>query len=201
VIYGPVRAADIQTFLAAGRAATPQMRRVRFNLRDRLAVAPMELVQAGPWMLAIALVLLGLAGLTQSGFDAARADYLGARSAAMVLAAYLGGALLTPLLLPLLPGRALSVKGAIVGFVLAALAAAVSAIPFESTRWPQTAALTLLAVAISSFLAMNYTGATTYTSLSGVKREMRLAVPLQIVAFIAGLALWIVAAFFADPAA
>ena len=201
VVYGPVRAADIQAFLAAGRAATPQMRRVRFNLRDRLAVAPMELVQAGPWVLAIALVLFVLAGLTQDGFDAARNGYLSEKSAGMVLMAYLGGALLTPLLLPLLPGRALSVKGAIVGLALAAAAAVGGAIPLAADRWAQTAGLTLLAVAISSFVAMNYTGATTYTSLSGVKREMRLAVPLQIVAFLAGLALWIVAAFFTGPAA
>jgi acetyl-CoA decarbonylase/synthase complex subunit gamma len=33
----------------------------------------------------------------------------------------------------------------------------------------------------SSFLAMNFTGASTYTSLAGVKREMRIAVPVQIV--------------------
>ena len=201
VIYGPVRAADIQAFLAAGLAATPEMRRVRFNLRDRLAVAPMELVQAGPWIIAIAAALFVLAGLTQGGFDPSGADWLGARSAGVVLAAYLAGALLTPLLLPVLPGRALSIKGAIVGLAVAAAATAAGAIPLESARWAEAAALWLLAPAVSAFLAMNYTGATTYTSLSGVKREMRLAVPLQIAAAVAGLALWVAAAFFTSPAA
>jgi acetyl-CoA decarbonylase/synthase complex subunit gamma len=38
---------------------------------------------------------------------------------------------------------------------------------------------------------MNFTGSSTYTSLSGVKKEMRVAVPLQMVGFIAGFVLWI----------
>jgi acetyl-CoA decarbonylase/synthase complex subunit gamma len=33
---------------------------------------------------------------------------------------------------------------------------------------------------ISSFLAMNFTGASTFTSLAGVKKEMKVAVPIQI---------------------
>jgi hypothetical protein len=35
--------------------------------------------------------------------------------------------------------------------------------------------------AIVSFLAMNFTGSSTFTSLSGVVREMRWAVPAQII--------------------
>jgi len=38
---------------------------------------------------------------------------------------------------------------------------------------------------------MNFTGASTYTSLSGVKKEMRFALPLEITAGILGLMVWI----------
>jgi acetyl-CoA decarbonylase/synthase complex subunit gamma len=38
---------------------------------------------------------------------------------------------------------------------------------------------------------MNFTGASTYTSLSGVKKEMRVAVPLQVIAASAGILLWL----------
>jgi hypothetical protein len=38
----------------------------------------------------------------------------------------------------------------------------------------------LILSSISSFLAMNFTGSSTFTSLAGVKKEMRIAVPLQI---------------------
>ena len=53
----------------------------------------------------------------------------------------------------------------------------------------------LLLPAVASFLAMNFTGASTYTSLSGVRREMRIAVPLQIVGAAAGLGLWVTGLF------
>jgi acetyl-CoA decarbonylase/synthase complex subunit gamma len=49
----------------------------------------------------------------------------------------------------------------------------------------------LLIPAITAYLAMNFTGASTYTSLSGVKKEMRWAVPLEITAGAAGLFLWL----------
>ena len=45
--------------------------------------------------------------------------------------------------------------------------------------------------AIAAYLAMNFTGASTYTSLSGVKKEMRWAVPVEISAGALGLGLWI----------
>jgi acetyl-CoA decarbonylase/synthase complex subunit gamma len=38
---------------------------------------------------------------------------------------------------------------------------------------------------------MNFTGASTYTSLSGVKKEMKWAVPLEITAGVVGLGLWL----------
>ena len=53
----------------------------------------------------------------------------------------------------------------------------------------------LISGAISSFLAMNFTGASTYTSLSGVQKEMRLFVPLQIVLLVFGLAMIVVSKF------
>lgn len=44
---------------------------------------------------------------------------------------------------------------------------------------------------------MSFTGASTYTSLSGVVKEMRIAVPLQVAAAVVGVLLW-VAGLFAE---
>jgi acetyl-CoA decarbonylase/synthase complex subunit gamma len=44
---------------------------------------------------------------------------------------------------------------------------------------------------------MNFTGASTYTSLSGVKKEMRWALPLEIAAGMIGLGLWFGSHFIA----
>jgi CO dehydrogenase/acetyl-CoA synthase gamma subunit (corrinoid Fe-S protein) len=54
VEYGPVRSADLKTYLKTHKA-TPEMRRVRFTLRDRLILVPMELVQTFVPMLAAAM--------------------------------------------------------------------------------------------------------------------------------------------------
>ena len=94
------------------------------------------------------------------------------------------------MLLPWLPGKALSVKGSLAGIVLAILLFFCT----NLTHW-EIAAWLLLLPAIASFMGMNFTGATTYTSLSGVRKEMRYAVPIQIIAAIAGLVLWIISRF------
>jgi len=51
--------------------------------------------------------------------------------------------------------------------------------------------------AISAFLAMDFTGASTYTSLSGVRKEMEWAVPLEVVGCGIGLLLWVLSLFAA----
>jgi hypothetical protein len=50
----------------------------------------------------------------------------------------------------------------------------------------------LIISGISSFMAMNFTGASTYTSLSGVKKEMKIAVPVQISFAVIGLVLLVI---------
>jgi acetyl-CoA decarbonylase/synthase complex subunit gamma len=108
------------------------------------------------------------------------------------MTAILAGAVLTPLLLPWLPGRAFSFKGMVLG-ILATLAFIAFRGPGLET-WADRlkgAAWCFVIPAISAFLAMNFTGASTYTSLSGVKKEMHRAVPLQIGAGILGFGLWV----------
>jgi len=73
----------------------------------------------------------------------------------------------------------------------------VGLIPFAQTAGKfEAAAWILLIPAISAFTAMNFTGSTTYTSLSGVKKEMRYAIPAQIIVVLVGFSLWITARFF-----
>jgi acetyl-CoA decarbonylase/synthase complex subunit gamma len=108
------------------------------------------------------------------------------------------GAVLTPLLLPWLPGRAFSIKGLALGlladFVLVTLRLNGLA---TWIAWTEILGWLLFIPALSTYLAMNFTGASTYTSLSGVKKEMRWALPAQIVAGSLGLILWVGSQFFA----
>jgi hypothetical protein len=49
--------------------------------------------------------------------------------------------------------------------------------------------------AVSSFLAMNFTGATPFTSPSGVEKEMRRALPVQAALTVVAGLLWVAGAF------
>lgn len=168
VVYGPVRAGDLPEYLRLGRA-TPEMRRVRFDFKDRMVLAPVQLVHFGRYMLPAA-ALLYLLGL--------RAD------AAYTAGALLAGGLLVPALLPWLPGRSFAVKGAAAGLLVTALLA-----PGHVQTAAQFAARALIYSSAASFVGLDFTGASTYTSLSGVKKEMRLAMPAHALAAAAGLAI------------
>jgi len=195
VIYGPVRAKDIPEFLKAGMKTTSEMRRVLFNMGDRLVLVPVELIQWGRYAVFIGAILFLLAGVSRQGYAFPGLD--GVREILLLLLAFIVSSTLVPAFLPWLPGRALSWKGMVVGLLLAAMLAIIGVIPTSYTAGRlETAAWVLLMPAIGAFMAMNFTGATTYTSLSGVKREMRFAVPSQIVAATLGFGLWMAARFF-----
>jgi len=196
VIYGPIRADDLPAFLDAGLKATDEMRLVRFSTMDRLILAPVELVTGGKYFVWVALAFFLLAGLGRDVYSVGRLPTVGGTALLLLLTAYLAGGALTPLLLPWLPGRAFAFKGAVSGLLLLAVLGLVSSGSSLSVlNWWDLAAWVLLVPTVASFVAMNFTGSSTYTSLSGVRKEMRTAVPIQIVGGLAGLGLWIAARF------
>ena len=188
VVYGPVRAADIPGFLETGNTADPSMRRTRFNLIDRLILTPVELTALYKPVLGLTLLLLllNLFGLLFQGVPVSLPLLLGQTfyDLAPFLVAMLIGAVLVPALLPYIPGRALAWKGWVLGVLWA-----FAYIFFTATQqhWLPTAAYLLTIPAITAFIGMNFTGSTTYTSLSGVIKEMEIALPLIILS--AGLGL------------
>ena len=196
VVYGPVLARDIPAFLAAGMQATPAMRKVDFPLGLRLAVVPIEVTRYAKYVVPAAAVLFFLAGLGTEGYSWARVAGTGLISAVLLLVTWLASPVLAPVLLPWLPGRPLSLKGLWLGLgLLCALAGGVWGLLGKFDSWLGMVSWCLLVPAVSSFIAMIYTGSTTYTSLSGVRYEMRRAVPAQIAAAVAGFAVWIVGRF------
>ncbi|PKM97302.1 MAG: acetyl-CoA synthase subunit gamma [Elusimicrobia bacterium HGW-Elusimicrobia-3] len=168
VAYGPVRAEDLPEYLRLGRA-TPEMRKINFNFTDRMVLAPVQLVHFGRYLVPAAALLYLL------GY---RAD------AAYTVGALLAGGALVPALLPWLPGRSFAVKSAAAGLLVTALIA----LAHDQTP-AQFAARALIYSAAASFVGLDFTGASTYTSLSGVKKEMRLAMPAHALAAAAGLAI------------
>ena len=187
VEYGPVRAEDLPEYLKSREAKptpTPEMRRVRFTLRDRLVLIPIELYGALLPTLVVAIVLYFVDGLVAS---------------LAVLTAVLAGTVLFPLLLPWIPTPNFSTKGFLLGG-LAALPFALSVfLRHPDWTWWQQAlqALQFLLImpAVTAFLALNFTGATTFTSRSGVRREIFAYIPAMAWSFGSGILLGILSIF------
>jgi acetyl-CoA decarbonylase/synthase complex subunit gamma len=192
VQYGPVHAEDLSAYLDAGFKATAQMRIMTFPLKERAVLIPIELVEAMKPFLIIAVVLFILGGIGgPSGFWA-NATSFGLFAVCALFCAIIGGSVLNPLLLPYLPGRAFSIKGFSIGIIIALILLYLRDINLSA--WPgrvEAMAWLLIFPAVSGYLAMNFTGCSTYTSLSGVKKEMRWALPLEIALGAVGMVMWV----------
>ncbi|GFO68077.1 hypothetical protein GMLC_16560 [Geomonas limicola] len=183
VRYATIRAEDLPEYLDNGERTTPAMRELSFTMYERLVLVPVEIVL----VLKTLLVLGGglyLAALILAGSSAALTALLG------YLGAVFTGIALGPVLLPFIPGRSFAVKGALAGLAFSAVFYAVAGGALWS--WPVQLASFLAFPAVSSFYTLNFTGCTTYTSRSGVKKEMRLSLPVLGGALVASLCLALV---------
>lgn len=192
VVYGPIRGQDLPAFLDSGMKATPEMRQKTFDMAERAVLIPIELVQAMKRSLFIVPVFAVLGGLLGEGSFWSAALHHGRGAAMALAAAIVAGSVATPILLPWLPGRAFAAKGLVPGIAAAMAVVALQArFSMGHASVAELLAWALLVVAVTNHLALDFTGASTYTSLSGVRKEMRWAVPLQIAAGVVGLGLWL----------
>ena len=174
VEYGPVRANDLPEYLKTEKA-TPEMRQVKYTLKDRLVLIPVELsVAALPLIVAvIALYILG-----------------GILPASAIAVSVLAGTALFPTVLPWLPTRDFSSKGFILGILLALPYAAAAFLgAFDSAMWLRVvlgSAYIFLMAPITAYLALNFTGSTTFASRTGVKKEIFRYIPAMAASLIIG---------------
>lgn len=168
--FTTLRIDDLPEYLDAGLQAAAGMRELTFSLKERLVLTPVELVsslKSGLYLLPVIFITAATAG----GFNLAH----GLKALLICLAAIISGAFISPLLLPWLPTRSLAIKGAFTGFLVAT--ALVELLQLSGAA--PIAALLCGVTAVSSFVMLNFTGSTPFTSRSGVKYEMRRALPLQ----------------------
>lgn len=193
VIYGPIRAKDIPEFLKNGRKADKQMRQVTFTMYERFILTPVEVQIVLKHALLAMLILFVLSGIGPGIFSFSEAWERGFLSVFAMAAGIISGAVITPVMLPYIPVRSFALKGIITGSIaiLPVLAASAGTIS-NFSAYP---ALFLFSVTISSFLAMNFTGTTPFTSASGVEKEMKRYIPVQFGALVLSAGLWIYSAF------
>ena len=183
VEYGPVRAKDLPAYLST-HTATREMRTVRFTLSNRLVLTPIELVHVLLPLIAVAVVLYFLAGLVAA---------LGA------VTAVLAGTVLFPALLPIIPTKDFSTKGFILGIIVALPFSAFFALAKGMSGIAQiiVALIPLLIMPpVTAYLALNFTGSSTFTSSTGVKKEIFLYVPVMVLMISVGIVLAIALGVF-----
>jgi acetyl-CoA decarbonylase/synthase complex subunit gamma len=168
VSYAAIRAADLPEYLDNEMVTTPAMRELTFTLYERMVLIPVELVLA---LKSVALVGAGVFVL----LNLLSSYHAGITALAAWLAACLGGIVVGPLLLPWLPGRSFAVKGAFVGLIGSLLFYLLAGGAIWG-MW-QSAAVFMALPAVSAFYTLNFTGCSTYTSRSGVRKEMGIALP------------------------
>lgn len=178
VEYGPVRASDLPEYIRTGKAS-PEMRRVEFPVRDRIVLIPVEFVH-----IALPTVIATVALWFLAGPIAALA----------AITAVVAGTALFPILLPFIPTQDFSTKGLLLGGVVAIPFALAFASAPNLPGWALTAgAVTPLLImpAVTAYIALNFTGATTFTSRTGVRKEIFRYVPVIVLMAGAGVVLGI----------
>lgn len=170
VQYAAIRAKDLPEFLDGGMTTTPAMKELTFTIRERLALIPVEIVIALKPTAVVGVILFLLMVVfsnVNTGFSALMA-YLGA---------VFFGIAIGPLLLPWIPGKSFAFKGTLIGLLWYAALILV----LNGSDWGPFAKLSALFAipAISAFYTLNFTGCTTFTSRSGVKKEIQLSFPIM----------------------
>jgi hypothetical protein len=191
VSFGPVEARDIPEYIRAGYNKTKEMSTMRFTMLDRLVLTPMEInpaMKKFPWVVAGILLIFGL---QPSGLLFKEAWSNGLPFQLLGLLSVLTGALVTPVLLPFVPFRSFAVKGWIMGVL--SVFVATRYLGLSGVQDPLLLAVAyLLFPALSSYIALQFTGSTTFTGMSGVKKELKICIPLYIGAASVSLILMVV---------
>jgi hypothetical protein len=154
---------------------------------------PVELFLLMKPLVLILAALLLLSGVGPDIWSLDRALHRGRIMALVTMMGVLVGVVLVPLLLPCIPGRQFWLKGLLLGTPVGLFTVLWF---WPLVGWPVVFGMALWAMSVSSYLAMNFTGSTPYTSLSGVELEIRKGLAIQLVAAMLGLCCWLAGPFF-----
>ncbi len=191
-VFGPLRAADIPRFMKNGRQADEPMRTVTFTVTERSLLVPVEICMLWKVFFLVVPGLFILSGIGPDIFSFKACVERGLTAVGATVTAILAGSMLTPILLPWIPGRQFWLKGLLTGGVMGL---AFIFLVNDQAGVMEKGSLWLWVVAIASYTGMNFTGATPFTSLSGVEKEMQRGLPVQFGGALLAIVLWIVAPF------
>ena len=180
VYFGPVYAKDIRTYLEANYKATKQMRRKQFTFSDRLVLTPMEINPALKIFLLYAIIILVIFGIQPSSILFRDAWNGGEPFLILGISTGIAGAFITPAFLPFIPSRAFAFKGWIVGMLMV-----ISLLQFTNVLYISNTLLLIFTYLFfplgTSYIALQFTGSTSFTGISGVKKELKISIPFYLI--------------------
>ncbi len=173
IIYGPIRAEDIDKFIDNSYSCSEEMRTVTFPLEERLKLAPLEFIQS------IKFIFISLLGFIlyslifngfADGFSLSLYNCLGIFTLSLI------GCIAFPAMLPILPFRSFALNNILLSlpFILA-----MSVYEFLNNIFVNIYSLVaflLIRLMYAAFIGFRFTGSTTFTSFSGVKKEGRVLI-------------------------
>jgi len=185
VLYGPVYAKDLKKYLSNDFKKSEKERTVEFKILDRIILIPVELNLALKYLALAFLILSGYSYFINKSFS--YSTFIFPVSVFLII---ISGIILFPVLLPFLPARRFALKGYILGIILSGITYFLFKLNLI------TLLILILSVApVVSFFSLNFTGATTFTSLSGVKKEIKVSVPPTIISILIGITIKILTDF------
>jgi hypothetical protein len=191
VYFGPVYAKDIKAYLNAGRRKTQEMRKIKFSMFDRLILTPREVIPAMNKFIIFAVIILVFFGIQPTGILFKSAWVYGEPFLLLGLASITAGSFVTPAALPFIPFRSFALKGWITGMLLTVLVIFLFNSPELKNILIFSSAILFFPMA-SSYLALQFTGSTTFTNMSGVKKELKTALPVYLISTVISIVLLII---------
>lgn len=196
VIYGPIAAAYIPEFLRNGYKTTPNMRKVKFSTLDRAVLTPVETIQSIKYFPVILLLFLFTNFIADGNLKFLQIFNLSMINSIPYVIAILLGTIMVPIFLPIIPFKSFALKGAVVGIIWSTITIYFNSTFLYDGSIMMMASNTLLLTSITSYLALNFTGCSTFTSFSGVFKETIWALPITIVSSVIGVILMIISALY-----
>ena len=154
---------------------------------ERAKLIPVDFMYAIYKLLLILCGFFIFSGLDKTGFLFAKMLETCLYPLINIVGAYIVGIVVATLFLPWVPFRAFALKGAFWGLVFTIFLFLLIEVPYM-----EGISIGLVNISVASFMTMNFTGSSTYTSLSGVQKEMKWAIPFQIGFMALGIILFII---------
>lgn len=173
VVYGPVDGKDLDKFIQDGLMCDEDMRTVKFPLKDRLALTPIEFIQTLKYWF-ISFIAIYIAGFmfAKGGLGV----YQSLKLSTVVLLSNLLGTVVFPVVLPILPFKSFAIKNILLNIPFIVMIFILGMIELGSVSAIFTVLLLMDVLLYIGFLGFRFTGSTTFTSFSGVKYEGRVLI-------------------------